>query len=260
MRICVLGHRGMLGHMVARYLSKTGFDVLTIPQRFHPDDHGAFLEAVNLAKPDWCINCIGVRESNGTTAAQIFAINAELPQLLSHSLSTSIRLVHASTDGVFQNHPSDRLHSEIPDATDTYGLSKRAAEKAVLETRHFVIRCSIIGPELNTNRSLLSWILSQKGVVQGFTNHLWNGVTSLEWAKICQRLLGGERFGVGNLLQPGFTPACSKYELISRIVEDWKHDLAIEAVESQVAVTRTLIPNIRTEPIGTQLRELRDYI
>lgn len=259
MRVCVLGHHGMLGHMVVRYLAQAGHEVLTIPQRFHSNDVKTFLDAVQLTQSDWCINCIGVRAHDGVSSAQMFGINAELPRLLTESLPTSTQLIHASTDGVFQDHSSDRLVSDIPDAIDDYGLSKRKAELAVLAAHHYVIRCSIIGPELAPSRSLFSWALSQRGRISGFTNHFWNGVTSLEWAKLCQRLVNGERFGVEKLIQPGFTPACSKYELLSRIIETWKQDVRVEALEAQCSVSRTLVPNIPSPTIAIQLRELREY-
>lgn len=259
MRVCVLGHQGMLGHMVVRYLAQMGHEVRTVSQRFLSNDVEAFLHEVQLTQSDWCINCIGVRAHDRISSAQLFAINAELPRLLAESLPPSTQLIHASTDGVFQNHPSDRLVSDIPDATDDYGLSKRQAESVVLAANHYVIRCSIIGPELTTSRSLFSWALSQRGRIPGFTNHSWNGVTSLEWAKLCQRLVNGERFGAKKLLQPGFTPACSKHELLTRIIETWHQDVRVEALEAQCSVSRTLVPNISTPTIGVQLRELQEY-
>ena len=93
--------------------------------------------------------------------------------------------MHASSDGVFRPDVGDRNAVEPGDATDDYGASKCAGERAVLDAGGLVIRCSIVGPEVLEPQSLLGWLLRQEGEIRGFTNHLWNGITTLEWARVC---------------------------------------------------------------------------
>ena len=59
MRICVLGHRGMLGHVVFHYLTQKGYEVFTLSQRFSLNSSEAFLEELKDIQPNLFINCIG---------------------------------------------------------------------------------------------------------------------------------------------------------------------------------------------------------
>ena len=65
------------------------------------------------------------------------------------------------------------MENDPHNASDYYGRTKSLGEPAGAMN----IRTSIIGEEAGQARSLMSWILSQKGnEVKGFTNHLWNGL------------------------------------------------------------------------------------
>ena len=58
-RVAVLGHRGMLGSRLVSVLPRR-FHVITFAHRWP----GGLLDAIDVARPDWIINCIsgGVRE------------------------------------------------------------------------------------------------------------------------------------------------------------------------------------------------------
>ena len=256
MRVCVLGHTGMLGHKVAWHLGRIGHEVVRVQTRFEAASTKAFLNEIHASQPDWCVNCIGTRPGPGTSSKQLFEINSELPEALVHSLPPEVGLVQASTDGVFRPECANRLADETPDATDEYGLSKIRAEKAVLEAKRHVIRCSIIGQELRTHRSLLSWFLAQRCEVTGYTNHLWNGITTLEWAKVCAQVIAHTIPAETRVIQPGITPPISKYDLLRQIAETWGHTILIRPAEASNPVLRSLVPNVAMRPLNLQLAEL----
>ena len=52
-----------------------------------------------------------------------------------------------------------------------------------------MIQTSIIGPEIDSNASLLEWFLSQEGEIFGYTKAIWNGNTTLEWSKWCEKII-----------------------------------------------------------------------
>ena len=59
-----------------------------------------------------------------------------------------------------------------------------------------IIRTSIIGHEINHKKSLLEWIISNKNKeINGYRNHLWNGVTCLTLAKIIKNMIDDNIFG-----------------------------------------------------------------
>jgi len=75
------------------------------------------------------------------------------------------------------------------DATDVYGQTKSLGE--VPGENVLNLRCSIIGPEVGSSTSLLEWVLAHPrgATLNGFTNHHWNGVTTLHFAKLCLALI-----------------------------------------------------------------------
>ena len=258
MRVCVLGHRGMLGHVVARYLRERGCVVTTVSCKFS-ENNPAYLREIEAAAPEWCINCTGLRAGANVPGSLLFEVNAMLPQHCAQALRGRARFLQASTDGVFRPDSKDRTCDEKSDATDDYGISKRTAEEAVISNRGVVVRCSIIGPELGEPRSLLGWFLNQTGEVNGYTNHLWNGITTLEWAKVCWELISGNADAEGTVTQPGIWPVISKYEVLQLIEKVWGLKEKVRPVQAPVAVTRTLVPTSQRPALEQQLRELRTW-
>lgn len=260
MKVTVLGHRGMLGHTVARCLEESGRDVLTVSGRFSPESPALFLDEVVSMDPDWCVNCIGLAPRGGVSADELMAINGELPAALSRALPNTCGMIHPSTDGVFSPDGANRAFDEAPDATDDYGKSKRRAELALNRDNDFVIRCSIIGPDApGQTRNLLSWFLNAEGAVDGFANHMWNGITSLEWARIANDIIDGGHVTSSRPIQPATQPATSKRDLLRLIADVWELPKVVNSIESPAAVARTLVPNIETPQLATQLRELKKW-
>lgn len=248
----------MLGHVVARYLRERGCIVTTVSCKFS-ENNPAFLREIETAAPEWCINCTGLRAGATVPKDRLFEVNALLPQFCAQALRGRTRFFQASTDGVFRPDSKDRTAGEKADATDDYGVSKRIAEEAVIGNGGIVVRCSIIGPELGEPRSLLGWFLNQAGEVNGYTNHLWNGITTLEWAKVCWELIRGNNGVEGMVTQPGTWPPISKYELLRLIEKVWGLKEKVHAVQSPETISRTLIPTSQRPALEQQLQELRTW-
>ena len=258
MRVCVLGHRGMLGHVVARYLSERGCVVTTVSCKFS-EKTPAFLREIEAAGPDWCVNCTGLKASSTVPKDLLFEVNTLLPQHCAQALRGRARFLQASTDGVFRPDSKDRTYDEKGDATDDYGISKCAAEESVVAAGGIVVRCSILGLELGEPRSLLEWFLRQTGEVNGYTNHLWNGITTLEWARVCWEMISGQSPAEGMVTQPGIWPAISKYEVLRLIEKVWGLKEKVRPAQAAEAVERTLMPTSQRPALELQLRELKTW-
>lgn len=258
MRVLVLGHRGMLGHVVVRTFAEAGLGVATIEQRFSSEASLEFVREVTRAEADWCVNCIGAGPGRGASPPIMWETNAELPRRTIRAWQGRAGYIHASSDGVFVPDKPERQASETPDAEDPYGRSKIAGEMAVIEAGGFVLRCSIVGPEAGTCRSLLQWLAAQQGEVRGYTNHAWNGITTRAWAKLALGLMTGEPRRP-SILQPGFWPAVSKCDLLRAIAREWALPVTILEHAAPQPVARTLRPTILLPPIEEQLRELHAW-
>lgn len=254
-RVLVLGHRGMLGHTVATWLRQQRFSVLTTTTR-HP--HG-LVDEVTRADADAVINCIAKTPKDTNSSDDLFSTNALLPQLLAAALAPNRILVHASTDGVFDGKRGRYTSTERTNATDPYGLSKRLGEAAIHLGNVVVIRCSIVGLEVRSTRNLLSWFLAQNTEIVGYTDHHWNGVTTLEWAKVAALALRGDPAITPGIHQPACAEPVTKYSLLKAAACAFDHQLDIVPRDSGFPVDRTLYPTIPGAPIERQLEGLRSW-
>lgn len=256
MRVTVLGAAGMLGHVVARYLAEAGHSVQTPSHRFDPESPSGFLESLRATHPEAVVNCIGIRA--GSTHQALVDTHVRLVERALECLKESrARFIQASTDGVFRPDLPARRTGELGDATDDYGKTKWEAELRVQSAGGLVIRCSILGPELRAPRSLLGWFLSQPGPVRGFVNHQWNGITTLEWARLCHGLL--ETLSPAPVFQPGFWPPIPKAEVLRLIGDTWGWPIEVLPEVAPQPVTRTLVPDVYSPSLKSQLEELRTW-
>jgi len=260
-RFFVLGHRGMLGNVVRRFLEEHGFSCLTTDHRYDGSPESPLVAEVAESDADVVVNCAGVTTQRQISDERLMVANALLPQHLAAAIGPSRLLIHASTDCVFAGGAGRHRVDQPPDATDPYGLSKRLGELVLHapERRVLVLRTSIVGPEERSARGLLAWFLSQSGPARGWTDHLWNGITTLAWAKLAAEFATGKRPMDAGLQQPTTAEAMSKYELLQLFADVYDHRIGIEAVATGNGIDRTLEPTIEMPPLAEQLRELRTW-
>lgn len=259
MKVFVLGHRGMLGHIVARYLDQQGCEVIITPLRYSARAEDPLIEAVRESRSDWVVNAIGRIKQKTDNPSDLYQANSLLPLHLSLRLHPNQRLVHASTDCVFSGKSGNYSIDSEQDAQDVYGLSKAMGEKIAQAGRCWVIRTSIIGPELDGGSGLMGWFLRQSGQVNGYTNHFWNGITTLEWAKICLELMSKRLKNAGPIIQAGSASTMSKYEVLKLIARIWNRPVKVRAVETTEAINRALIPTAMRQELNKQLVELKSW-
>jgi dTDP-4-dehydrorhamnose reductase len=258
MKVFVLGHRGMLGHVVARYLAEQGMEVITSEERYSGLPEDRLIAAVRNSKADWIINAIGKVDSATTSAAEMLLVNAQFPVHLKSYLREDQRMIHASTDGVFSGRTGNYAVDAERDATDLYGFSKILGEVVAEAEKAYVIRTSVIGPSLD-GKGLLSWLIRQKECVSGFQNHQWNGITTLEWASVCVELMLGNLRPSEPIIQACASEGTSKFELLRMIAETWSRDIPIEPSENSISINRLLTPSSKRPSIRRQLEQMRDW-
>jgi len=210
-RVLVLGSTGMLGHIVARVLSRSQNITVDGTQR-----HGSALLSLDAAsgapalralwrRPqayEFVVNCIGltraaISEHDPRTVEAAIRVNAVFPyELAAVAAEFGARVLHVSTDGVFSEGAGDCAEDAPHDCVDVYGKTKSLGE--VLAPHVLTLRCSIIGPDLLGRRGLIEWFLAlpEDQEVSGYTDSLWNGVTTLQLASLCERIIQQDAFGV----------------------------------------------------------------
>ena len=256
LRVFVLGHRGMLGSAVSSYLSACGHDVVVSEARYVGGVDDKLIADVRAARPGAVVNCLGVVSASLTSPTGLILANALLPQQLAATLG-ALPTIHASTDCVFDGRRGWYEVGEHPNATDAYGLSKRLGEHCAHDGA-VVLRTSIVGLPSHAGRGLLGWFLGQDGPVEGWIDHLWNGITTLAWARLAAAILeGDESIGPG-VHQPTSREAITKFDLLHLFAATFDHHIEIRSVETGARIDRTLVPTVEMPPLTEQLSELRD--
>jgi dTDP-4-dehydrorhamnose reductase len=203
----VLGGRGMLGSAVVRRLKLSDLDLSatarvpatgTDPVQMRSFSVGdSTLSALlgGYGEGDFVINCIGIikqRMNDRSVGDRLRAIevNSAFPHYLSEfAESQGFRVIQIATDCVFTGKAGSYNESSEHDAGDVYGQSKSLGE--VPGAQFLNLRCSIIGPEVDGCASLLGWLLSQRAeaTINGFSDHIWNGLTTDAFARITAGLI-----------------------------------------------------------------------
>jgi len=188
---------------------------------------------------DWVINAVGIIKPHSLKdPITTLFINGGLPHILAAVFGP--KLIHITTDCVYDGTADAPYNENSPERpTDLYGVSKLMGEPESA----LVLRTSIIGPELGTGAAggLLGWFLAQGGqAIKGFTNHLWNGITTKEFGKICDRLISGQVSHPGAGIYHVFSNAVTKYEMVTKFKERFGIDVTIEEFSAPVAVDRRL--------------------
>lgn len=221
-RVLILGINGMAGHMIGQYLVEKGYEVYGfarqksyICETFLGDARNeADLKRVLREKEyDYVVNCIGVlNKFVDEHLADGIYLNSVLPHLLADELSGSnAKLIHISTDCVFEGTKGKYTERDLPDATSYYGRSKALGE--VIDDRNLTIRTSIIGPEIKSNGiGLFHWFMTQTGEVGGYEKVMWSGVTTLQLAKAIEKDMDNPQTGLYHLVNNEFI---SKHNLLA---------------------------------------------
>ena len=237
MKVLVLGHNGMLGHMVRQYLEYQGVEIEVCSHRWPSVEMKNYTKTTSA---DYVVNCIGAIPQRKT----IFDINYELPIWLDKN--APCRIIHPGTD------------CNESEADDGYGLSKSKGTNYILKDgiQTKTIKTSILGTELVGKASLLEWFLSQEGEIDGYTQAFWTGNTTLEWSKHCYDImLDWNKFNTETILQG---ESISKYNLLKTIAKVWNKDIKINKVAK--GTDRRLSGDIKTPNIEQQLLELKDFV
>ncbi|SKA48777.1 dTDP-4-dehydrorhamnose reductase family protein [Enterovibrio nigricans] len=257
MKVLVIGATGMLGYSLFTNLTEVNqLEVygtvrsLTAKEHYFSkyadkivlnidvNDDVSIKSAFETVRPDVVLNCVGLIKQHDVSKQHIAAIeiNALLPhKLASFCDSFGAKLIHFSTDCVFDGAKGGYSESDEPNASDLYGKSKCLGE--VSYGNHLTLRTSIIGHELNSSVSLVDWFLSQSVSVKGFSKAIFSGLPTSYIAKILAENILPRKDLVG-LFNLSVEPI-DKYSLLRLIAEKYGKEIEIEESD-QLVIDRSL--------------------
>lgn len=257
-RILLFGETGMLGHTVGKTLRNEGHDIFGTRRSKGGGSRnvgglvfdalsGSVEELISDIGPvDAIINAIGVikpyiNEDDPESVSNAIQVNSLFPLELCHiANSLGVRVIQIATDCVFSGDRGKYLEDDDHDAIDVYGKTKSLGE---CQSGQFLnLRCSIIGPELGRSSSFLEWVLGQPKNAQlnGYTNHLWNGVTTQAFSKVVSGLIASDMTlkGVYHLVP---ADQVTKLDLVKYVAQQaGRTDISVVPTRASAGVNRTL--------------------
>lgn len=244
-KVAILGDRGMLGSMMKRTLSSyqdfsvTSFNRDTFEVNMN-DDCYVKLHQVLSPEFDCIINCIGAIKpmfNDPMRTPLNVKINSIFPwDLANFGEDTNTNIIHITTDCVFDGLDGGYTEKSPHNPLDEYGKSKSLGEPP----HCMVIRTSIIGPEIDgRKRSLVEWLRSNSGgSVNGFTNHLWNGLTTKELSNLIGTIIVNGLYSADKYHL--FSNDVNKYDMLMLISHYLNLDVKVEPIEAPSYCNRTL--------------------
>ena len=269
MKIFVLGSNGRLGRYVYTYFKSRTYDVIEVTRKdidatnTSELDISSRLFRMGMKKGDVVINCIGlIKQRKNVSKLDFIQINSTFPLMLANVCEQDgAHLIHPTTDCVFNGYDGAYDENSPHNAEDVYGITKSLGEPE----NATVIRTSIIGEELHNQLSFVEWVKSEKGnEVKGFTNHKWNGITCLEFAKVCERIIENGLFwkGVTHVMSP---ETITKYKMVEYVSDVYDLDIKIRFTETPNKCYRDLATvkhynyDLDIIPLKEQIQEMKDF-
>jgi dTDP-4-dehydrorhamnose reductase len=262
-KVAIVGCTGMLGAITLdSFVQSDKFDVIAVHRNGkeaknflakYPGLETRVLDAETsniddikkaIQGADWVVNAVGIikpyiHDDDAVESERAVRVNSLFPYNLAKAAGKS-KVIQIATDCVYSGQKGAYVESDLHDALDVYGKSKSLGEVWLDNIYH--VRCSIIGPELKAHKSLLDWFLGndKNAELNGFTNHQWNGVTTLHFARIAQGIIL-ENIVVKHSQHVVPGNSISKLDLLKSFAREFdRPDITINATEAPVVVDRTL--------------------
>jgi dTDP-4-dehydrorhamnose reductase len=242
----------MLGSAVKDVLRESGVDLLTASRtqgvRFDAEDLGseALIEATGIGAGDYIVNCVGltkarIDESSRSSRDLAVKLNIDFTSDLAEAAEQSgVKVIQVATDCVFSGTAGNYSETSGHDALDVYGKTKSLGEVPSENIMH--LRCSLVGPEIGRSSLFFEWVRNQTqgAEISGYTNHIWNGLSSRAFGKVVTGIIQKDLFSAG---VQHLVPAnqVTKDELVRmELTALGRGDVSVQSLAADIAVDRTL--------------------
>ena len=286
MRIYLIGKNGLLGkEFLAALSGEEGFELFALDKDTMDITDGQHVCDV-FAKnpPDFVINCAAYTKVDDAedNYKEAFRLNTEAPENLAKCCKREDAvLLHFSTDYVFDGEKgSGYFEDDEPNPIGVYGQSKLEGEKLVAEelSEHYIVRTSLLFGQHGLNFvDLMRRLIEKKDKLQVVGDKVASPTYAKDLAEACvqffvlpyvkstghefnlsegvESVKGKPDFGLYHFSNEG---ACSRYELVEKIVEITGSNVKLEEVESVVFNPRAHRP-ANSELLSKKAPKMRSW-
>ncbi len=273
MRILITGASGLLGLNLA--LETAGQHEVYGTAKDHPLktnaftllrcdllERGAVERVLDQVQPDWVIHCAALANVDACEADPVLArkSNTILPaELATHVARGGARLVHISTDAVFDGSRGDYGEEDEPNPLSVYARTKLEGERAVARAnpQAIIARVNLFGWSVSGQRSLGEFFfnnLSAGRRVLGFTDVYFCPLLANDLAHILLKML---EQGLSGLYHVVSRECLSKYDFGVRLAQKFGLDASLitpaSVREGGLAARRSPNLTLRTDKLTRAL-------
>ena len=263
MKLIILGSNGMLGNYLTSYLSKQ-YEVISLTRKDLDISRASEQEILqfmreHVREEDVILNASGIIKQREYNVVDMIRVNSLFPHILAtYKKESGCNVIHITTDCVFSGKIGGYRETDLHDCLDDYGKSKSLGENDTITN----IRTSIIGEERVNKKSLMEWVISKSGkTIDGYENHIWNGITCLEAAKLIEEIIQRANYWKG--VRHVFSPTkVSKYELIKMINEIYQLGITVNKKTTDTPCHRdlaTLYEPMVKKGLREQIIEIKEF-
>jgi dTDP-4-dehydrorhamnose reductase len=275
-RFLITGASGLLGLHLALYTAEQGpttgvvhhNDLIGVPFEVVRADlaqPGSAAGLLDQYKPDVVVHCAAMASLDACEMqpGKAQRLNAEVPgELAAASAQHRIKLVHISTESVFDGQRGGYKEDDIPNPLGVYSRTKLEAEKLVMQAAPdaVIARVNFYGWSLTGQRSLGEFFfnnLSSGKRCNGFTDVFFCPLLVSDLAELIYKMVEKDLKGVYHVLS---SESLSKYDFGCRLARQFGLDESlitpISWRESGLHAQRS--PNLRmnTDKLSRDLDEI----
>ncbi len=233
-RMLITGVSGLLGNNLAFCLRET-YDILGVYHTHKVEIDGIRTDRTDLIssqevcalmkdfEPEIIVHCaaqadVDMCEKNPPEAERM---NVLCTQNLMRNLNGSkTKLIFISTDLVYDGIKGNFSEDDPVNPLNCYGVTKCKAEREVLGRKgSLILRTNFFGWNIQDKYSLGEWViheLTQKKMIQGFTDCIFSTIYTFELAKILDSAIKKDLSGIYNCAS---STSMSKYEFLLEIAK-----------------------------------------
>ena len=273
MRILVTGASGLLGANLALEAAKdhTVFGLVN-SLNLHTDafqvlkgdlaESGVIERLLDHTQPDWVIHCAALANVDAceTDPARAVQLNTEVPRKLAMNVARGgARLLHVSTDAVFDGVKGNYTESDAPNPLSVYAHTKLDGERAVAEANPdaLIARVNLFGWSPSGKRSLAEWFFNNLSIgksVMGFTDVFFCPLLANDLGQLFLKMLQKQLYGLYHVVAGD---CLSKYDFGVHLARLFNFDASLiqptSVKDSGLAAARSPNLTLNTEKLALAL-------
>ena len=227
MTILILGATGLLGSELFKQSLAEKENVIGIASRKSTHENiiqadltqvGVVSDIVRNVQPEIVVNCAALTNLNQCEKSYIDCDLLHV-QMIRELASCCQRLIHISTDSIFDGMSSDGYTElSVPNPLNNYSKSKYLGEKYINTVESLIIRTNIFGKSPNENgNSFFDWICQNANgeEITGYDNVFFNPVSVISLAKF---ILLAIKENITGVLNVSSSRKLSKYEFVELVI------------------------------------------